>query len=152
APALAARRQDLAAGSRARVARMGGHELAENRAAHGAHLAGALTHTTRRRVCARRAAAAGARIALDRHAGLDRARHAEHCVFKSEFDTDFGIGSARRTAPTAASTERIATEERVEQVGDAEPLEPRPVWTAVGTVEVVPAAFLGVTQRLVRDR
>ena len=100
--------------------------------------------------------AAAARLALDRHARLDRLAHAEHDLGQREVEHDLGVGAARRARLRRLPTERIgpAAEERVEEVVEPERAAAEVGCRAgprvVGTEHVVAPPALGIAQRLVR--
>ena len=65
------------------------------------------------------AARAAARLALDRHAHLERAPRAGHDLGERELHQRLGVGAASR-AGRAAAAEHVAAEERVEEIVEAE--------------------------------
>ena len=155
AAALVARSGNAAAGGAARDARRRGDDLAEDRAPHLAHLAGAAAHVAARRVRAGLAAGALAARARDREADVDGRGGAERGLREVEVHDGFGVGRAWR-AGLAATAEGVAAEERVEEVAEPERIAGRrPASTgrrarAVFAEHVVAATALGIAQRLVR--
>ena len=153
-----ARRRDELAGAGAGLARRRRHQLAEQAAAHLAHLTPPFAGGARLGVRAGRGAAAAAHLALDRHARFDRLAGAEHDLVQRQLDRELRVraapGAALATAPEA--TERVAAEERVEQVVEPEVARGSGTGTgaraavAVVAEHVVAAPAFGVAQRLVR--
>ena len=132
----------------------GGHDLAEQRPPHLANLAGAVAGRAARRLRAGHAARAVARLALDRHAHLDRAPHAGDDLGERELHHRLGVGTAAR-AGRAAAAEHVAAEERVEEIVETELARRERVAGRArappsGAEHVVLAAALGIAHRLVR--
>src|SRR6266511_2505592 len=156
-PAVAARRENLAAGGATRGARRRRDHLAEDRAADLAHLAGSSADVATRRVRPGLASRAVAPLAGDRHPDLDRVHHTEGRLLQRELDRDLGVDApcgARRAATVA---EGVAAEEGVEQVPEPERVPRGPGARAPGrrafrAEHVVPPATLRIAQGLVRDR
>ena len=88
-------------------------------------------------------------------AHVDGCRGPERGVEQIEHDLDLGVGAADRSRRTAPHPERVAAEERIEQVAEAERVGGGTTSRARAarrlTEDVVAAAALGVAQRLVRD-
>jgi hypothetical protein len=81
-------------------------------------------------------------------------RLAEGGFGKRELDHDLGVGTACRAGGPAPGTERIASEERIEDVAEPERLTGAARTCASATTlaeEVVAAPAFGVAQRVVRD-
>src|SRR5258708_7503245 len=97
---------------------------------------------------ATRPVAAGA---AHRERRVDGLGLAEHGVGEGELHHDFGVRAAGRAARAAAAPERVAAEERLEEVAEPERLAATGPRRAALTKEVVAAATFGVAQRLVRD-
>src|SRR6266540_6054090 len=157
APAVAARREDLAAGGAARRARRRRDHLAEDRAADLAHLARPSADVATRRVRPGLASRAVAPLARDRHPDLDRVHDTERRLLQRELDRDLGVDAPRRARRTPAVAEGVAAEERIEDVPQSErvPSGPGPRTPGRGAFRaehVVPPAPLRIAQSLVRDR
>ncbi len=150
-----ARRGDATAGRAARDARRRGDDLAEDRSADLAHLARATTHVAARRVGAGLAARALAALARDRAGGCRRWRWRRTRPARDRGATTASASGARGgTGLTVA--ERVATEERVEDVAEAERLAGALTGAAARArtflaEDVVAPTALGILQRLVRD-
>ena len=153
--ALVARRGNAAARRAARDARRRGDDLAQDGTAYLAHLAGAAAHVAARGMRAGLATRALAARARDREADVDGGGGAERGLAEVEVHHRFGVGRARG-ARLPATAERIAAEERVEEVAEPERIAGRATgWPtrrrarAVFAEDVVAATALGVAQRLV---
>ena len=122
APARLARVGHDLSRARARLARRGGHDLAEQRAPHLAHLARALARRAAFRVRARRAAPVPPHVSHS--TGMrssTRLADAEHDLVRASARSTISA-SGPRGGPLAPRrrAERVAAEERVEQVVEPE--------------------------------
>ena len=152
--ALLARRGDAAPGGAAGDARCRGHDLAEDRPADLAHFTRTATDLAARRMGPGLATRALAALARDGQADVDGRGGAERRLREVEVHDRLGVGSARRTGLTVA--ERVAAEERVEDVAEPERLATRGAAASaractVFAEDVVATPALRIFQRLVRD-
>ena len=157
APAVAARREDAAPGGVAGGARRRRDHLAEDRAPYLAYLARAPAHVATGRVRAGLAPGSVAALARDGQPDLHRVDDAEGGFAEGELDRDLGVEAPRRSRRPPPAAEGVAVEEGVEQVAEPEGVAGLAgagtgTGCALRSEHVVPAAPLGVAQRLVRDR
>ena len=99
-------------------------------------------------------AGAAAGLALDRHRQIERTRRAECRFFEREVHHGLGVLTARRPGRPASAAERVAAEERVEEIVQTElgAAEAGRRAEPFGTERVVAATFLRIAQGLVRNR